>query len=151
MGDFCDGDACKSHPLFSKDQQALQILLYYDDLEVTNPLGSHTKVHKLGKIMMQVHVVQCVMNHDYNLSFSAVFYYTLANISPQYRSSLNTIQLLTLVKSAYVSKYGVDQILQPFMDDLALLEKVNLNMYIFVYKLLIIVMHYVGYIKSIHI
>ena len=57
MGDFCDGDACKSHPLFSRDEQALQILLYYDDLEVTNPLGSHTKVDKLGKILEQVHVI----------------------------------------------------------------------------------------------
>lgn len=49
IGDFCDAEACKSHPLFSRDPQALQILLYYDDLEVANPLGSHTKVHKLGR------------------------------------------------------------------------------------------------------
>ena len=49
IGDYCDGEAFKSHPLFSKDPHALQILLYYDDLEITNPLGSHTKVHKLGE------------------------------------------------------------------------------------------------------
>ena len=48
ISDFCDGEAFQSHPLFSTDPHALQILLFYDDLEVTNPLGSHTKVHKLG-------------------------------------------------------------------------------------------------------
>ena len=44
-------------PQFSRYQQALQILLYYDDLEVTNPLVSHTKMHKIGKIMEQVHAI----------------------------------------------------------------------------------------------
>ena len=56
----------------------------------------------------------------------AVFYYTLANISPQYRSSLKAIQLITVVKSMDVAMYGVDKILQPFMDDVAKLEKVVL-------------------------
>ncbi len=53
IGDYCDGEACKAHPLFSQDHQALQILLFYDDLEVVNPLGSHTKVHKLGKVFVR--------------------------------------------------------------------------------------------------
>ena len=35
-------------PLCTTD---LQVALYYDDLEVSNPLGSKTKVHKLGKYM----------------------------------------------------------------------------------------------------
>ena len=30
----------------SKDSSALQIRMYYDDVEVTNPLGSKTKTHK---------------------------------------------------------------------------------------------------------
>lgn len=49
MGDYCDGHQFKHHPLFSEDPCALQIFLYYDDLEVCNPLGSKTKVHKLGR------------------------------------------------------------------------------------------------------
>ncbi len=49
LGDYCDGDACSSHPLFSADPEALQILLFYDDLEVANPLGSYTKKHKIGE------------------------------------------------------------------------------------------------------
>ena len=48
MGDYCDSPAFKSHPLFSKESLALQIMMYYDDVEVTNPLGSKTKTHKIG-------------------------------------------------------------------------------------------------------
>ena len=129
IGDFCDGDACKSHPLFSRDPQALQILLVYDDLEVVNPLGSRTKVHKLGEHMCAT-VYEHLACYVY-FSLSVVFYYTLANISPQYRSSLNMIQLIALVKSDDVSYYGIDKILQPFMDDLAKLEKVYTCNYLF--------------------
>ena len=37
-----------SHPLYSVQKNALQVLFYYDELETCNPLGSKTKVHKLG-------------------------------------------------------------------------------------------------------
>ena len=49
LGDYCDGSVYNSHPLFSKDPTALQIILYYDDAEVCNPLGSSAKKHKLGE------------------------------------------------------------------------------------------------------
>lgn len=49
LGDYCDGAYYKSHPLFSKDSSALQVFIYYDDVEVCNPLGSRAKKHKLGK------------------------------------------------------------------------------------------------------
>ena len=48
MEDFCDGRAFAAHPLFSLHSNALQVLFYYDELEVVNPLGSKTKLHKLG-------------------------------------------------------------------------------------------------------
>ena len=38
LSDICDGEWFKKHPLFSLSNDALQILLYYDDLEVCNPL-----------------------------------------------------------------------------------------------------------------
>ena len=50
MGDYCDSPAFKSHPLFTKDPSALQIMIY-DDVEVTNPLGSKTKIHKIGSFI----------------------------------------------------------------------------------------------------
>ena len=49
IADFCDGDVCANHPLFSSDPKAIQIFLYYDDVAVVNPLGSKTSKHKFGK------------------------------------------------------------------------------------------------------
>ena len=43
LEDFCDGTLFKEHPLFSCDPYALQIIAYFDELEVCNPLGSHVK------------------------------------------------------------------------------------------------------------
>ena len=48
IGDYCDGTAYKCHPLFSVHSTALQFMLYYDDIEVCNPIGSKAKKHKLG-------------------------------------------------------------------------------------------------------
>lgn len=49
LADYCDGSAFCVHPLFSVERRSLQILLYYDDVEVCNPLGTKVKLHKLGK------------------------------------------------------------------------------------------------------
>jgi hypothetical protein len=38
----------KKHLLFGQDQTALQICLYYDDVEMCNPLGIKKTVHQLG-------------------------------------------------------------------------------------------------------
>lgn len=46
--DFCDGKVFESHPLFSVYNNGLQILFYYDDVEMCNPLGSKRTIHKLG-------------------------------------------------------------------------------------------------------
>ncbi|XP_028416974.1 uncharacterized protein LOC114541188 [Dendronephthya gigantea] len=100
MRDFCDGQLYRCHPLLLRNPQAIQIILYYDELEIVNPLGSKTGKHKLG-----------------------AFYYTLANIHPEHRSQLQAIQLVALVTVPLVKKYGIDAILEPFMNDLKELEK----------------------------
>ena len=48
LRDYCDGSFCKNHPLFSDDSTALQIIAYFDELEVTNPIGLYVNTHKLG-------------------------------------------------------------------------------------------------------
>ncbi len=48
LRDFCDGRVFKSHPLFSVVVNSLQMLLYYDDVEICNPLGSSRIKHKQG-------------------------------------------------------------------------------------------------------
>ena len=50
MEDFCDSKVAKSHPLFSQDSKALQILLYYDEIELCNPIGNSKTKHKIGTI-----------------------------------------------------------------------------------------------------
>lgn len=49
MTDFCDGQYIKDNPFFLKYPSALQFILYYDDIEVCNPLGASAGVHKLGE------------------------------------------------------------------------------------------------------
>ena len=57
LADFCDGSHYRTHPLFSKDPKALQIILYYDDVEIVNPLGSKAKKHKLGMYSSVCYVI----------------------------------------------------------------------------------------------
>ena len=46
--DYCDGEIYKNHPLFSTHQDALQLIIYFDEIETANPLGSYRGYHKLG-------------------------------------------------------------------------------------------------------
>lgn len=57
----------KQHPVFSQNPHPLQIIAY-NEVEVCNPLGTHVKQHKLG-----------------------IVFYTLGNIYPNFRSSLQVI------------------------------------------------------------
>ena len=46
--DFCDGEFVKNHTVFTNHPKALQFIIYYDDIEVANPLGAKAGKHKLG-------------------------------------------------------------------------------------------------------
>lgn len=107
MEDFCDSPKAKTHPLFSIHKTALQILLYFDECELCNPLGSFRKKHKLGE---NVFIYACVY-----IFFRIIgcYYYTLGNIHPSFRSTLSSIQLLCLVEVLILEKYGHDLILKP--------------------------------------
>lgn len=48
----------------------------------------------------------------------------LGNVSPKFRSSLKSIQLLALVEKPVYDKYGMDKILEPAIADIKELEKV---------------------------
>ena len=73
LKDFCDGELFKSHPLFSKHNNAIQIQLFYYDFETSNPSGSKRGINKVGAI-----------------------YFTLWNFPPKYKSSLSNIHLVAL-------------------------------------------------------
>ena len=61
MADYCDGQQYKDHPLFQTDQYALQLFLYYDDIEAVNPLGSSATIHKLGLSLVHVNLKHFVL------------------------------------------------------------------------------------------
>ena len=50
MRDLYDGSFIKTHPLFESYPNALQFIIYFDDIEVCNPLGSSAGIHKLGNV-----------------------------------------------------------------------------------------------------
>ena len=51
-------------------------------------------------------------------------YYMLGNIHPRLRSSTHGIQLLLLAKYTTLEEYGIDTILEPFIEDLQKLVSV---------------------------
>ncbi len=95
LEDFCDGSEFKNHPLFQAHPSALQIIGYYDELEVCNPLGTGAKIHKLG-----------------------IFLFTISNLPPKFRSSLKCLFLFAVAKASDVKKYTTDAILAPFISDI---------------------------------
>ena len=56
--DFCDGRLYKEHPVFQHDKNALQLVIYFDEVEVANPLVSYHGIHKLGTCIMNNTKVQ---------------------------------------------------------------------------------------------
>ncbi len=61
LRDYCDGLAFKEHSLFPKEGLNLELQLYIDDFQTTNPIGNKTALHKTTAI-----------------------YFVLGNISPQF-------------------------------------------------------------------
>lgn len=53
---------------------------------------------------------------------TALFYYVLGNVSPMYRSTMKSIQLLAITKSTVLQSYGADRVLENFMEDIGELE-----------------------------
>ena len=70
----------------------IDIILYFDDFVVYNPLGSSKKKHKI-----------------------ATYYFTLVNLSTEERSGLNAIHIILLTKSELQREIGLEAILQPFI------------------------------------
>lgn len=137
--DFCDGEIYKQHPLFSTDKQALQIIMYFDEVETTNPLGSYRGVHKLGMYIF-IHftllhdlsfclfclwwpfTIVCFTNHSY--FYAGLFYYFIGNIHPKMRSSVRCTQLIACVTIPNLNKYGFQSVLRPFIEDVNKLREV---------------------------
>lgn len=95
--DFSDGQFHKSSALLSSNSAhaALQILMFYDEFQVTNPIGTHQTNHKI-----------------------CGFYYVLGNLYKNNRSCLKAIQLCMLCRSIDMKYFGLRKILEPLITDL---------------------------------
>ena len=100
--DFCDGDMYKEHPLFSCHSDALQLIIYTDEVEVANPLGSYRGLsEKHFYVTFTMHFSLLFLF----LLYSALFYYMIGNIEPKLRSSLRSIQLIACCTYPLLQKY----------------------------------------------
>lgn len=77
----------------------LPLILYFDEFEVGNPLGSHASIHKLGAI-----------------------YVTIANILPKFRPKLENILLFALFHSSDLKRFGNKEL---FHDLIIVLNKLG--------------------------
>ncbi len=100
---FHDGTHFKNNTLLSENNPAISLILYVDDFEVCNPLGTSRKKHKI-----------------------TAAYWVLANVSPLLRSSLTSIYLAILCKADDIKKFGYSAVLEPLLKDLASLEEEGL-------------------------
>lgn len=75
LGDYCDGEQFHLHPLLSSDSSALQIILYNDELELCNSLGSRRRKHKVGEHILKA--IYYAMDTAYEAFPSVFCIYTL--------------------------------------------------------------------------
>lgn len=92
---YQDGSQYKQHGLFRDYPNALRFQIFYDDVEVTNPIGSKAGVHKLG-----------------------MFYYSIQNLPKRMNCTMNSIYLLAAAYSTDVKRYGFEPILRPFVKEM---------------------------------
>lgn len=97
---FTDGTHFKENALSSTEDLTLSLLLYIDDFEVCNPLGTSRKKHKITAV-----------------------YWVLANVPLQFRATLKSIYLAVLCKAVDVKKYGYEAVLEPLLKDIVQLEE----------------------------
>lgn len=97
--DYKCGNAYKSN-FEVTGEKYLDILLYQDEAEISNPLGSAKGKHKITGT-----------------------YFTIGNISPELRSRLESIFLISLCKSKHIKMFGIDKCIVKFVEELRHLAK----------------------------
>lgn len=96
---YRDGKQYSQNIFFQKHKNAIRITLYYDDIEVVNPIGTKVVTHKIG-----------------------CFYYIIQNFSHNFNCHINNIYILLICYKTDIKKYGFKKILEPFVDEIKLLE-----------------------------
>lgn len=100
LKNIVDGSLWKETISKNKKNIVIPLLLYFDDFETSNPLGSHAGVYKLG-----------------------VVYFSIPTLPPEYLSKLENIFLALIFHSSERSKYGNEKIFRCLIEELKTLEK----------------------------
>ena len=99
--DFTDGEVFKNNNFFKNNVEALQIIIYQDSFEVVNPIGAAKKKHKILAIYMNI-----------------------GNIPDVFRSHVNTIKLVALVRE---KDFEHNVVYGKLVEDLKILESEGIN------------------------
>lgn len=94
-----DGAFFNENELLSK-QESISLILYIDEFEICNPLGTSRRKHKICGL-----------------------YWILGNLPPGCNSALPSIYLAALIKSNNLKCYGYEKVLKPVINDLVILEQ----------------------------
>lgn len=100
LNDVCDGAACKNNIILQESPSAVSIILFQDAFEVTSPLGSGKKKHKI-----------------------IAMYMTLVDILPHNRSAVDQTQLVLLCREEDFKAFGQDKVFGRVLEDLQSLEE----------------------------
>ena len=92
-----DGSNYTSSPLFQRQPRALQIMLYMDEVQMCNPIGSYN--HKLVYV-----------------------YFSLGNLPYKYRSKLEFIHLLSIFYFEQTGFFSLNTMLKPIVEEMKRLE-----------------------------
>lgn len=96
---FHDGSFLRENSFLCEGELKLPLILYIDDFEVCNPLGTSRKKHKVTAV-----------------------YWVFADIPATLRSTLTSIYLTILCKANDVNQYGYAKVLDPLLKDLKSFE-----------------------------
>jgi hypothetical protein len=95
---YLDGTDYLKNAFLQEHKNVLRINLYFDDIDVVNPIGSQSAVYKI-----------------------ACFYFTIQNAG-YLNSQLDNIFILALCYTTDLKKYGFGPILAPFIEEMNLLQ-----------------------------
>jgi hypothetical protein len=84
------------------DSLPIILQVYFDEVELVNPLGSKTGIHKLG-----------------------AFYFTVRNFPPLVNSATHNIHLFALAHAQDLKQHGMDGVLNVLVDELQRLHDVG--------------------------
>ena len=87
---FRDGKYFKLNEFHANEEFSISLILYADDFEICNPLGTSRKKHKVTAV-----------------------YWALANTPPELRSQLTSIHLALLCKANHIKSFGYETVLEP--------------------------------------